>query len=322
MEDNDAALRKAALLYQRSRSLLVLAGAGMGVDSGIGTFRGSTAGIWPDQYKYSLPLAPDGSRGLSQLNHKRWFGENPEMAWDFWRWCHTNYCNSTPHKGYEAVLSLLKQKDGFVVTTNIDSHFTSSGIPFDRIRELHGIINRVKCSGDGRPEVTPKAIGDECDLRPLDFAEDFVEGEVDIGPCPQSDPPMTFSDINPKERIPRCLCGAVLRPDVTLFGDISFESALPPGPMATQHNNFTSWKELQQSLPGEGALILEIGAGTAMPTLRKMSSSLLAENEDTFLVRINTSESDVSNSDRELSINLPAMDALTKLRDLINHLDA
>ena len=310
----DASLNTIASLYKKCESMLVLAGAGMGVDSGIGTFRGNTAGVWPEQHNYDLPLAPDGSTGLSQLNNKRWFAEAPEMAWKFWKWCHLSYSKVESHEGYEAVISLLNKKNGFIVTTNIDSQFTASGAHPDKIRELHGITNRIKCSGEGRPEVVTKSIGDECDLRPLDFAEDFNEGELQSGPCPQ-DIITTFSDINISDPIPRCSCGAVLRPDVTLFGDVVFESSLPEGPMSIQHNNFMNWKS---SLPPSGGLlILEIGAGTSMPILRKMSSSLLTDREDTFLIRINTTEGDVSNSEREFSIKMTAKEALMKLKDII-----
>ena len=289
-------------LYDKCGSVLVLAGAGMGVASGIGTFRGETAGVWEGLRRYeALPVAPDGSTGLSQLNCAKWFDQRPVMAWDFWRWCHNGYTDRTPHSGYTALRNLITTKQHFVVTTNIDSHFAKSGFDTNRLRELHGVVRRIRCSGFGREKVE-RVLGTEEDLRPLDFAEDYEVGEMwrDGEPC---DYVGRFEDLEDDE-VPRCDCGAVLRPDVTLFGDLSFPSQPPPGPHLEQHQRYTTFLE---EIRDDDLLILEIGAGTVHDTLRKLSSG---EFPHASLVRINTTEAEVEEASSILSVPYDAKEVL------------
>eukprot|EP01064_Diplonema_japonicum_P026519 TRINITY_DN37971_c0_g1_i1.p1 TRINITY_DN37971_c0_g1~~TRINITY_DN37971_c0_g1_i1.p1 ORF type:complete len:315 (+),score=37.46 TRINITY_DN37971_c0_g1_i1:3-947(+) len=298
--------------YLQHDAILVLAGAGMGVESGIGTFRGKSAGVWPEMETYgTLPKAPDGSTGLSQMNNKRWFEEDPEMAWKFWRWCHEGYAKTSPHNGYTVIKRILDEKPGFVATTNIDSHFEKAGINPGKLRELHGVVSRVVCSGMGRDTTAASQIGGEDDLRPIDFAEDFAENEVtDTEPCGFT---TTFASL-PSEGVPRCGCTAVLRPDVTLFGDVVWPSNPPPGPLALQFSSYTSYLTSVEHL---SLLILEIGVGTAMPALRKLSESLLSDRSSrTSVVRINTEEAEGSSS--ILSIPFGAGIVLGKLQQALD----
>ena len=60
-----------------AEGLLIGAGAGMGVDSGLPDFRG-TSGFW----KAYPPLAKLGIQ-FEDMANPRWFKESPELAWGF-----------------------------------------------------------------------------------------------------------------------------------------------------------------------------------------------------------------------------------------------
>lgn len=67
----------------------------MGVDSGLGTFRGRNAGVWP-------PLEKLGMRH-EEMSTPRHFDDDPFFAWAFWKFRHDAYRineNSRPHAGY------------------------------------------------------------------------------------------------------------------------------------------------------------------------------------------------------------------------------
>jgi len=65
-------------LIHSCSGLLIAAGAGMGVDSGLPDFRGKE-GFW----RAYPPLLKLGIR-FEEMANPRWFTENPELAWGFY----------------------------------------------------------------------------------------------------------------------------------------------------------------------------------------------------------------------------------------------
>jgi NAD-dependent SIR2 family protein deacetylase len=78
------------------------------------------------------------------------------------------------------------------------------------------------------------------------------------------------------------MCGGLARPNVLMFGD----GAWNPGRMAAQQIKFRLW--LRRLARGK-LLVVEVGAGTTIPTVRQMAEQL-AEAAGTPLVRINPHE--------------------------------
>ncbi|MCJ7524325.1 MAG: NAD-dependent deacetylase, partial [Candidatus Aminicenantes bacterium] len=80
-------------------------------------------------------------------------------------------------------------------------------------------------------------------------------------------------------------CGRLARPNVLMFGDWNWL----PGRSREQQRLFQNW--LANS--GENNLvIIECGAGTAVPSVRRLSEQLLARPR-TRLIRINKNEAEV-----------------------------
>ena len=74
---HSAGLRRAADLIQAADGLVIAAGAGMGVDSGLPDFRGDT-GFWK-----AYPALAAASLSFSEVASPQTFGTDPALAWGF-----------------------------------------------------------------------------------------------------------------------------------------------------------------------------------------------------------------------------------------------
>lgn len=117
--------------------MVVITGAGMGVDSGLGTFRGTTA------VKYTNDLGLGYEDLCSPDSYKKY----PELTNSFWSEMIAAFTRVRPHEGY----SILKEIGSklpygfFSFTTNIDG-FWEEFVPEDRLIEIHGSTKYLQCS--------------------------------------------------------------------------------------------------------------------------------------------------------------------------------
>ena len=85
--------------------------------------------------------------------------------------------------------------------------------------------------------------------------------------------------------------------------------------VSLQEAYFNLWRR-RLSLEQSHLVVLEVGAGTAIPTIRRLGERLAAEHEATF-VRINPEEAGVTAAaaagGKHVSINAPALLALTAI---------
>jgi len=125
----------------------------MGVSSGLGTFRGKAAGVWLplkelgiDFTEMSNPawFAKPRGKGVGTVN----------FAWSFWKYRYDAYSSTAPHKGYELLRqwSESRRLGGFAVTSNIDGHWLASGWQDDRVMEIHGSVHFQQCADPEHPK--------------------------------------------------------------------------------------------------------------------------------------------------------------------------
>ena len=95
---------RAARALHDAEALLVMAGAGMGVDSGLPDFRGD-AGFW----RTYPPFAKLGLRFVD-LASPRWFADDPELAWGFYGHRLNLYRATAPHGGFATLLGWARAK--------------------------------------------------------------------------------------------------------------------------------------------------------------------------------------------------------------------
>jgi len=265
----------AAASIEAADALLISAGAGMGVDSGLPDFRGNE-GFWrayPPMKKLGLSFA--------EMANPRWFSEDPALAWGFYGHRLALYRKTKPHDGY-AILRRLGEarKDGyFVFTSNVDGAFQRAGFDPQRIVECHGAIEFFQClRGCG----------------------------VGIHEAGSYDPQIDEATFRAHDPLPTCTgCDAPARPNVLMFGDFGWDSARTDA----QEARFEGFLRGLRAR-GSKLVVVECGAGSAVPTVR-MTSERLARSLGAKLVRINLREPEVPAGHVEIASG--ALDALTRI---------
>lgn len=267
-------------------AILIGSGAGMGVDSGLGTFRGGKKGVWIGLDAVGL--------AYEDICQPKWFNDEPHLAWGFWNYCHQAYQASRPHEGYQTLRRLAKRcpLGFFSFTSNIDSHWTASGMSSDRVLEVHGAVRWLQCSKLCCPDVW-KASND------LGLTEDEQTHRVHgvLPTCPK--------------------CKAVARPNVQMFGgDSSFSGAR----RASQKAKYDAWLKSMSERPDRDSLrivCIEVGCGLTVPTVRKEMEKTVREFPGARLVRINPENPglapELSANRKGVSLPLPASMAIEEL---------
>ena len=269
-------IQRAAAAIAVADAILIGVGAGMGVDSGLPDFRGDE-GFW-------RAYPPFRGRSFSEMASPRWFRDDVALAWGFYGHRLNLYRATMPHAGFQTLLQMCADKSYFVYTSNVDGQFQKAGFDPTRIVECHGSIHHLQC--------TDAAC---CARNPDIWRADDVQIEVDGA---------TFRAHEP---LPRCsICGQCERPNILMFGDAIW---LHERSFA-QEKRFENWKN---NLRGK-VVVIECGAGTAIPSVRYQSENLLVRHDAT-LVRINPRESD--GPDGTISLAAGALDGLNQISNLL-----
>ena len=138
---DDASLARAARAIERANAILIGAGAGMGVDSGLPDFRGDE-GFW-------RAYPPYRHLGLSfvDLANPGWFERDPAFAWGFYGHRLNLYRETTPHDGFGILRRWSEQgREVFVFTSNVDGQFQKAGFGSAQIVECHGSLQYLQCA--------------------------------------------------------------------------------------------------------------------------------------------------------------------------------
>ena len=184
---NSTPLEESVKIIEKSKNILFLTGAGMSADSGIPTFCDSE-GFWNN-----FPGYKEAGLNPIQLAGGKFFKNHPETSWGFYEWRRRNAQKNQPHEGYQIINEIVKNKDGFVFTTNTDGYHLRSGIPADKIVEVHGSMWR---------------------LQYLDGSGNYVEENLQVPLCELDEKTMSVSP----ESMPRHN-GEILRPNILMFED-------------------------------------------------------------------------------------------------------
>ena len=260
-------------LYEAD-AIMISAGAGMGVDSGLPDFRG-VEGFWK-----AYPIIKERGLRFEEMANPRWFQEDPTLAWAFYGHRLNLYRTTTPHEGFKQLKSLVDQKeDYFIFTSNVDGQFQKAGFDTKKIVEIHGSIHHFQCTDNCTQQI---------------WEADDKKIEIDI---------QSFRAQMPLPRCPHC--HNVCRPNILMFQDSSFNS---------QRTDIQS-QRLQRFLDyilqeKKRLVILEFGAGEAVPTVRIFSEHV-AQLPLCTLIRINPRDTKIPNG--AISLAMSAKEAIEKL---------
>ena len=267
-------LQQAADLIAQADALVFSAGAGMGVDSGLPDFRGAD-GLWK-----TFSTHANRQIGITELASPQTFVEDPALAWWFYGSRLCAYRKTRPHAGFEMLKRWGESKHfgAWVYTSNVDGHFQKAGFRETQVEECHGSIHHLQCLKPCVPDIWP--------------AEPFVP---------------VFDDISGqlKSPLPRCpCCGSLARPNIMMFNDYGFVDDRT----VAQRIRRLDWLE-RVKFAGAKLLVIELGAGKVIPTVRHFSAQLV-QNFDASLIRINPDDAQVWRG-RDVGIAMSALNALS-----------
>ncbi|MDK9718350.1 MAG: NAD-dependent deacetylase [Trichlorobacter sp.] len=248
-------IEQAAELVGAADCFVITAGAGMGVDSGLPDFRGNQ-GFWQ-------AYPPYARLGLSfvECANPEHFQRDPSFGWGFYGHRTNLYRDTVPHAGFGIIKSWIEKKAApyFVVTSNVDGQFQKAGFADDRMLEVHGSIHWLQCLSPCSDTIWPNH-----EQIPVDLVT-MLAGHI-----------------------PRCpRCNGVSRPNILMFGDWSW---LP-------ERTHQQEQRLQQFLDEQGdkkIVVIEMGAGTAIPTIRATSERLGWRHAAATVIRINIREPEIA----------------------------
>jgi len=273
--------RTAAAILNKTEALFITAGAGMGVDSGLPDFRG-TEGFW----KAYPPIAKLGI-SFPEMANPEWFNRDPAFAWAFYGHRLNLYRETQPHEGFRLLLDFAQQLPGgyFVFTSNVDGQFQKAGFDEHRIKECHGSIHHLQCV-------------QHCS----DIIWDASRIEVQVDEA----------EFKARKPLPHCPnCGGLARPNILMFNDLNWiqERSHEQG-LRQSH-----WVD-QVFKNGHRLTIIEMGAGTAVPTVR-FQSERVANLTDAVLIRINPREPQVPEP-AHISLRVGSLDGVARLLQAAN----
>jgi len=184
-----ARVRHAAEIINQADGLIIAAGAGMGVDSGLPDFRG------PEGFWRAYPALGRAGLGFMDVANPRTFGRTPELAWGFYGHRLALYRATQPHAGFGILQRWAKDMNAgaTVFTSNVDGQFQKAGFDPERVYECHGAIHHLQCLSTCTEAIWP--------------ADDFVP-DVDEARGVLRNAPPTCPH-----------CGGLARPNILMFGD-------------------------------------------------------------------------------------------------------
>lgn len=263
-------IQPAKQIIKNSEAILITAGAGMGVDSGLPDFRGNE-GFWK-----AYPPIKKLRLSFSQMANPSWFDVNPSLAWAFYGHRLDLYRNTIPHDGFQILLNLAKTKteNYFIFTSNVDGQFTKASFDTDKMLEVHGSIHHLQCSKNCTGDIWKN--------------DEIVNVDME-----------SFQALN----IPVCpKCTEVARPNILMFGDWNWNSKRTN----KQQNRYKTWLDNNKD---KNIAIIELGAGNAIPTVRLQGERLAKQYKNIQLIRINPRDYNLDSS-LGVSLNFGALEGL------------
>ena len=273
---------KAATAIRSAKALMITAGAGMGVDSGLPDFRGPE-GLW----KAYPPLKERGLT-LPETSTPRWFHEDPNFAWGFFGHRMDLYSRTQPHEGFQILQKWGKNKEKgcFVFTSNVDGHFQKAGFPEENVMECHGSLKYFQLvDSDHDDTIWQVPDGFQIEVNEKDLR---APNPLPMGPPGAKDQKLA-------------------RPNVLMFNDWTYIETRKEEQQG-KYMNFL--KTLRKD---DKIVVIEIGAGNFVPTVRN-TSERIANNYGGCLIRINPREPEVpSNIHSAISFPMFGLECLKEI---------
>lgn len=210
-------------MFKSYDNILVLAGAGFSIDSGLPDYEGV--------HRLAFEAAQRHNVEPYMIEHPSFYQKNPRGAWGLKARVMNIFLTKKPHSGYYGLKDILTNKNYFVITSNIDDHFREAKFDENRLYEIHGRLKILQC------------VKRNCNLK---------HNLWKLKEIPQEE------NLNLIGKIPTCIyCGDYARPNVCFTDDNSFCNKL----RNSQKSKYNDWIRKVSQKRNTKLLILEIGCG-------------------------------------------------------------
>lgn len=266
--DIDAETKKLRKVLDEADAVLIGAGAGMSTAAGL-SYSGERFDRYFSDFRDKYGIADMYSGGFYPF-------PTQEEFWAWWsRHIFINRYDTEAGKPYTDLLELVKNKDYFVITTNVDHQFQVAGFDKKRLFYTQGDYGLFQCS---RP-CHNKTYDNEKIIRKMYEQQKDMKIPMELIPkCPVCGEPMTTN----------------LRVDDAFVQDEGWDKA------AERYGLFVKRNQDMK------LLLLELGVGMNTPVIIKYPFWRMAErSKDTSYVCVNYGEAaaPASISDRSICIN-------------------
>ena len=229
----------------------------------------------------------------------------PEISWAYWaRNIYINRYIDPPKTVYQDLLELVKEKDYFVITTNVDHMFQRAGFEKSRLFYTQGDYGLFQSLN---PDIQRTFDNEEWVVKAME-AQGFVMDENGVFQVP----PVGISMEIPSELIPKCPeDGSDLT--MNLRSDDSFVED------EGWHRASAAYSEFLKKQEGRRVLFLELGVGSNTPVIIKYPFwQMTYENPNAVYACVNYGEAYCPKAIEEKSICLDGDigEIISKLADV------
>ena len=198
-----------------------------------------------------------------------------EEKWGFWsKSALMNQCDLPALPFYTQLYDTIKDKDYFVLTTNVDSQFEKAGFDSKRIFATQGDYGRIQC----RNACHPKTYNAEGLFREMDAMRKNCE--------------------IPSMLVPRCpVCGGRMEMNLRSDGYFVEDEAW--------HEAADRYADFLERVKGKNVVLLELGVGFNTPIIIRFPfEKMVHENASYRLIRLNRDEAVVPRNFGERAIGI------------------
>ena len=272
MNHNTNDTKRILSLINEAEAIVIGAGAGLSTSAGF-TYSGERFEKYFGDFASKYGFSDMYSGGFYPF-------ETPEELWAYWsRYIMINRYMDAPKPVYQKLLSLVQDKNYFVITTNVDHCFQKAGFDKKRLFYTQGDYGLFQCS----EPCHLKTYDNETQIRAMYNAQKNMKIPADLIPyCPVCKKPMRMN----------------LRSDDTFVQDEGWYEA------AERYHAFL----IEHRVDDDGkVLFLELGVGANTPGIIKYPFwRMTAQNPNAIYVCINFGEAIVPDEISSRSMGISA----------------
>lgn len=260
-----ARIKQAKVAIQKADYIVLGGGAGLSAATGL-EYSGIrfTENFTPFIKKY----------GLTDMYSSGFYPfKTQEEKWAYWaKHISLNRYKTGPTTLYKDLFTLVKDKNYFVITTNVDSQFEKAGFPSHKVFEIQGNYGYIQCTKGCHNKLYNNEL----------LVEEMVEKTIDCK--------------IPSELVPKCpVCHGDMYPNIRVNKDFVQDEKW--------YELNKSYSEFLKDADGKNVVYMELGVGYNTPgIIRYPFESSTYHNKNATLIRFNKDNPDGVEENKDKTI--------------------